>query len=93
MYSYKVKALYADGTESAWSNIEQVTLLQGHGYDAGDVDHSGGVNIDDVTLLIDYLLGSNNAVCATCADFDGSGVVNIDDVTLLIDHLLGGGSN
>lgn len=93
MYSYKVKALYVDGTESAWSNIEQVTLLQGHGYDAGDVDHSGGVNIDDVTLLIDYLLGSNNAVCATCADFDGSGVVNIDDVTLLIDHLLGGGSN
>lgn len=93
MYSYKVKALYVDGTESAWSNTEQVTLQQGHNYAPGDVNHDGLVNIDDVTGLIDYLLGSDNGACSICADVDGNGSVGIDDVTILIDMLLGGSAN
>lgn len=55
----------------------------------GDVDGDGRVNIDDVTLLIDMLLGGSNANLTAAHDVDGSGRVNIDDVTLLIDMLLG----
>ncbi len=92
-FLYKVKAIYIDGTESEWSNIEEVTLFEnGHGFEPGDVDHNGILNIDDVTSLIDYLLGSNDEVCPICADFDGNGIANIDDVTGLIDYLLGGGT-
>ena len=55
------------------------------------MDHSGKLNIDDVTMLIDYLLGGNeDGCCSTCADLDGNGIVNIDDVTGLIDKLLSG---
>ena len=55
-YIYKVKAVLADGTETAWSNVEEVTLFEnGHGYELGDVNHDGMVNIGDVTTLIDYL--------------------------------------
>ena len=87
-FLYKVKALYIDGTESAWSNIEEVTLFQnGHGFDVGDVNHDGSVTIKDVTALIDYLLGDGD-VCMTCADVNGSTDVTID-VTALIDMLLG----
>ena len=86
IFQYKVKALYTDGTESAWSNIQEVALLS-HGYQLGDVDHDGKVGIADVTALIDYLLSGTGA-CEICADVDESGAVNIADVTALIDMLL-----
>ncbi len=56
----------------------------------GDVDGSGNVSIDDVTALIDYLLGSNSSINIANADTDQSGNVSIDDVTALIDYLLTG---
>ena len=88
-FLYKVKALYIDGTESEWSNIEEVTLFEnGHGFDVGDVNHDGSVTIKDVTALIDYLLGSGD-VCVICADVNADGEVTIKDVTSLIDSLLG----
>lgn len=88
MYSYKVKAYYVDGTESAWSNIEQVTLPQGHNYGIGDVNHDGNVAIGDVSALIDYLLGSGNSICTICADVNGDTTISIADVSALIDMLL-----
>ena len=89
-YTYKVKAIYEDGTESAWSNAETVTLSGGsapHGYERGDVDHNGIVDIGDVPILIDFLLGSGS-VCNECADVDANNVVDIADVSALIDFLL-----
>ena len=48
------------------------------------------MSIDDVTQLIDKLLGSATDICDICADVDGDNVIKIDDVTTLIDMLLGG---
>ena len=88
-YFYHVKAHYIDGSESAWSNEPVVTLADGgHGFETGDVNHDSAVSIDDVTALIDYLLGGAE-VCPVCADLDGNEMVTIDDVTALIDKLLG----
>ena len=87
MYSYKVKALYTDGTESLWSNIQQVTLLAGAAYEIGDVNTDGAVNISDVTALIDYLLGGGN-INTDYADVNEDSGINIADVTALIDKLL-----
>ena len=90
-YLFKVKAHYADGTESAWSNTETVTLFDNgpapHEYALGDVNHDNTVNISDVTALIDYLLGSGDA-CEICADVNQDQILNISDVTALIDKLL-----
>ena len=94
-YLFKVKAHYTDGTESAWSNQEMVTLFDNgpapHEFAVGDVNHDHSVNIADVTALIDYLLGSGN-VCTTCANVDGDDGINIADVTALIDKLLNSGN-
>ena len=91
-FLYKVKAIYTDGTESVWSNIEEVTLFDNgsapHGFDPGDVNHDGDVTIKDVTALIDYLLGASSDICTTCADVSGDNMVTIKDVTDLIDMLL-----
>ena len=57
----------------------------------GDVDHSGTVNIADVTALIDYLLsGDATGIDITAADCNLDEGVNIADVTALIDYLLSG---
>ena len=60
-----------------------------HGYEIGDVNHDGNVNIADVTTLIDYLL-SGGDVCTICADVNEDDSINIADVTALIDMLLSG---
>ena len=91
-YIYKVKTVFRDGTESAWSNVEEVTLFEnGHGYELGDVNHDRSVTISDVTALIDMLLsGGDSVYCPICADVDGMNGVTIADVTALIDMLLSG---
>ena len=92
-FLYRVKALYIDGSESNWSNIEEVTLFENgpapHGYAKGDVNHDGAVTIKDVSDLIDYLLG-NGDVCTICADMNGDNSLTIADVSAIIDSLLGG---
>ena len=85
-FRYKVKALYLDGTESAWSNVEEVTLSQNSL--KGDVNRDGDVSIADVTALIDYLLSGDTA--PESADCNNDGSVSIADVTSLIDYLLSG---
>ena len=57
----------------------------------GDVDMDGFVGMDDLTLLINYLLTSDvtgvNLEAANCNLLDG---VDIDDVTSLINYVLKG---
>ena len=89
-FLYKVKAIYVDGTESDWSNIEEVTLFQnGHGYEPGDLDHSGAVNTGDLSMLINYLLTNDaSTICTICADVNQDGSINIKDITDLINTLI-----
>lgn len=90
-YIYKVKALYIDGTESAWSNVEEVTLYDNpHPYALGDVNHDTFINVSDVTMLIAYILGTNETTCRICGnvDQDAQGIINVADVTTLISMIL-----
>ena len=59
----------------------------------GDVDGNGFVDINDVTLLIDVVLGKDvehNATAADCNTATGDGSVDINDVTVLIARVLTG---
>ena len=62
-------------------------------YELGDVDHSGGVDIEDVTILINKVLGNSPATYfpeqANC-NGDAEGMVDIEDVTILINRVLTG---
>ena len=61
--------------------------------EAGDVDGDGFVKIDDVTALIDYLLGGNSSIDVSNADINYDGAISIADVTTLIDILLNGNAS
>ena len=89
-YQYKVKAIYEDGTESAWSNIETVTLTGGSAqtYDRGDVNHDGFVNITDAIDLINYILNDSGDIYLDSADLNGDQAINVADAIVLINMLL-----
>ncbi len=59
----------------------------------GDVDHSGGINISDVTYFVVYLfVGGPEPPCMEEADVNADGDVNIADLTGgLIPFVFGGG--
>jgi len=88
-FLYRVKAVYMDGTESDWSNIEEVTLFENeHPYALGDVNHDGIVGIADETAIIDFLLDRTMPICTICADVNGDGQIDIADATDLVDMIL-----
>lgn len=89
-YLYRVKTFYVNGTESKWSNTKEVMLKDATSL-RGDVDGDGIVSINDVTVLINYLLSQDatgiDLDAADCVEF---GAVNIDDVVGIINYLLDG---
>jgi len=55
----------------------------------GDVNNDAALNINDVTTLIDVLLGAGNTFySADNADCNNDGAIDISDVTALLDALL-----
>ena len=85
-FLYKVKAIYLDGTESDWRNIEEVTLFQNSLL--GDVNRDGVVTVADVTDLIDYIGGLDIDIDLVAADVNYDGEVTIADATGIIDMIL-----
>ncbi len=90
---YEVQVMgYNESHQSDWSDIVNFfTLADEVPGMRGDVNDDGVVNINDVTALIDAVLGNNweglNYDNADCNLDEG---VNINDVTTLIDYVLGG---
>jgi hypothetical protein len=75
------------------TNVELPLTEVGYTYEQmpGDVDGDHHVTIDDVTALIDYLLGNVPAdFYEVNARVDADESISIDDVTSLIDMLLSG---
>ena len=92
-FLYKVKALYADGTESDWSNVEQVTLFANtpaNDYGLGDYNHDRLIDIEDATMMINDLLYNTNDGCPICGDLNHDNKIDIEDATALINVLLFG---
>lgn len=81
---------YSNGQEIYGSSTPYYTIVfpEEPQFTTGDVNDDHTVNIADVTALIDYLLGSGNAVNELAADVNGDHSINIADVTALIDMLL-----
>lgn len=58
--------------------------LPGNPYEQGDVDADGDTDLDDVTMVMDFLVGNVGALPnASDADADGDGDVDMRDATLI----------
>ncbi|MDO4972209.1 MAG: M6 family metalloprotease domain-containing protein [Bacteroidales bacterium] len=84
-YTFKVKALYLDDTECAWSEAKTVKLQDGGLL--GDVNGDGKVDVSDVTALVNRILGEADYPDSVC-DINGDGIVNVSDATALINIIL-----
>ena len=83
----------ATATQGCGTNVELPVTEIGYTYERlrGDVNGDGYISINDVTTLIDYLLGSvSNDFYEVNADVNGDDDISIADVTVLIDMLLSG---
>jgi endonuclease I len=90
VYEYYVKAIYTDGTESVWSNIQHATITAGGDLPLnGDVNLDGEVDINDVTALIGYVLSGSSQIDTDAADLNNDNHIDINDITALIDMVLG----
>lgn len=90
-FKYLVKAIYIDGSESAWSNIKYVTLTGETDDDwlFGDMNGDREVNISDVIVLINYILNdSSDTLVIEHSDMNGDRETNISDVIELINIIL-----
>ena len=79
-----ISSLEAYQTTAPWSNFTNIVGIN----EPGDVNGDGGIDISDVTSLIDLLLTGGEIPVG--ADVNGDGHVDISDVTALIDRLLNG---
>ena len=59
----------------------------------GDINDDGVVNVADVTLLVDHILGYyDEEVFTKSADITGDGIISVTDVTALVNLILHGGN-
>ncbi|HHI03750.1 MAG TPA: M6 family metalloprotease domain-containing protein, partial [candidate division Zixibacteria bacterium] len=78
--------------DQADSDGDGIGDLCDEGFLCGDTDLSGGINILDVTFVINYLYkGGPAPVPPQSADVNKSGSINILDVTHIINYLYKGG--
>jgi hypothetical protein len=64
-------------------------ILKNQSYASGDVNCDGLVDINDLTTLIDFLLGARpEPFNASAADVDVDGTISINDLATLIDRVL-----
>ena len=67
-----------------WSLLRIVPFI---GAGPGDIDGSGGIDVDDVTSIIDMILEGG---VPEYADVNGDGSIDIDDISAILNMLLGG---
>ena len=91
----KAFEVYADNVIDSEANLLQIVLdeiaEEGSTTMRGDVNQDGKLTIDDVTMLINYLLTDDaTGVDLIAANCDLDSVITINDVTTLISCLLSG---
>ena len=85
-YLYDVKAVNSD-KQSKWSNKIEVVTLTGL---PGDANGDGNVDVQDITTVINYILGANpSPFIFDNANVNGDDKVDVMDVTAIINMILG----
>ena len=75
--------------QSGDPHIEYITI--GNPVEPGDVNFDEVLNILDVVLIINFILGSDTPddMQNNAADYNNDGLVNIQDIVLLLNTILG----
>ena len=87
-YKYRVKAIFTNGSESGWSNVETVAL-KGTPSATGDVNGDGTLDVTDINCIVATLMGQSSQDYQGREDVNGDGTVDVTDINSLLSILLG----
>ena len=59
---------------------------------AGDVNDDGNVNVSDIVVVVNFILGGGTAGDVCDGDMNGDAVVNVSDIVQIVNYILGGGT-
>ena len=83
---------YAGDVKASNASLLQIVLdenaEEAPSFLRGDVNGDGHVNITDVSMLINYLLGNESGIDLNAADMNDDDNINITDVTMLINYVM-----
>ena len=102
-YSVEGLKLTSDNTNVTVPNVDGTATLAlaevqnmyfsneagGSSFKPGDVNNDGEVDVTDVSILIDYVLGKTTDINVEAGNCDGQGDIDITDVSVLIKMVLG----
>jgi hypothetical protein len=60
--------------------------------EAGDVNDDDASNVQDIVLIVGYILDGSADFDLACADANGDGAVNVQDIVVIVNMILGGRS-
>jgi len=59
---------------------------------AGDVNDDGNVNVSDIVVVVNFILGGGTTGDVCEGDMNGDAVVNVSDIVQIVNYILGGGT-
>ena len=78
-----------NGKIDAMAGIRYILDRMPMEYQIGDVDGDGEIDVNDLTMMIAYILGlDSEGIVLEAADVDEDGVIDVNDVTSLISFIL-----
>ena len=78
-----------NGKIDAMAGIRYILDRMPMEYQIGDVDGDGEIDVNDLTMMIAYILGlDSEGIVLEAADLDDDGVIDVNDVTSLISFIL-----
>ena len=82
---------FSNGELVRCSTVPTFKVVDGTAFLPGDVNLDGIVDVTDVNLIIDFVLGKKTPTSTqkTAADLDGNGIIDVTDVNKAIDIVLG----
>ena len=88
-YEVQVQGVNAEATPSDWTESVHFFTLRPSHVTLGDANGDSDVNVNDVTVLINYILGKNPSPFVEAnADVNQDTEINVNDVTALINMIL-----
>ena len=82
---------YIVALDENYNASETSDIYYAHSYSGGDINSDSSINIQDIILTLDFILGSDTLIDEEFeqADLNDSGSINIQDIIIMIGLILG----
>ncbi len=88
IYSYRLRSIGEESTYSAWSSEKEFEVSSA-GIISGDANGDGTVNVSDIVLTVNYIMGNPAPnFNKEAADLNGDGEINVTDIVKMVNIIM-----